>query len=171
MLQAALSQIEVRDVLVTPPTLPESIALSTTEVLRWSVTLPGNEQWSILTGGILLVFDAPQLSVTGASCLLFTSGAVTGIPTALSFSNLVSTLLTRAVVVISLQGVEIPPGYTMDVDVFVANSDAIAAHNVTTASEGRILVRPFRVVSEIAVAQLVGQQTDVNLAARLRSPR
>ena len=160
-MQLPLSQLETPHIKVPVVTaLPLSVALSTSALVIFEVVVPDNDHWFILTGGGQLAFDSAQMSLSSGISAIFPRGAITGSdPLAaiapMSVVNFVSANAGYAAV--TIPGSEMSAGQQLRIIVEVKNADGAAAHNVTTSSYMNLLVRPARLVTEIAVSGIMSQ--------------
>jgi hypothetical protein len=167
MIQAALSQVETRTIPLTVITgLPQVITTLAFVTVQWQFKVPTNEQWIFLAGGARAIIDNNLLRPVGSALVITTmDGTITVLPAVQT--NLLGVL--SLVVSVSLQGVELPPGANVDVYLDITNTDVVDRN--VTAMQGGVIVRPLRLVSEVAVANLSLERVDRNLNERLMRSR
>ena len=176
MLMAALSQVEVRHVAMEgTAAFPVAVAASGTSAVIFTVTVPTDELWVVLGCGARLAFDAVSLSIVSAFGQITPFGQTIdgNLGQSCIFPAVVANMsnLQIATSAFSLAGIELSPGANVRVTMAVTNSDAVNARNVTATvpapSYAGLVVRPFRLVTEIATARLVESRVDTALAQRL----
>lgn len=169
MLQAAYSQVETHiEPLVPDQSLPFTVAAGARSLVSASLTIPDRELWLVQSVGArirvtnqLLVATASQIAIVGGggSRFAFLPGPL---------SNMASILfwVTSA----NLASVELMPGTQVIVAFDLLNNDGVNARQVDLF-QGSVVVRRILLVSDLAVARLVQQNSDQGLAERLRAVR
>jgi hypothetical protein len=138
-----------------------------TELLSAQFNVPTNESWVVTMAGGVFTVDNSLVTVAG--------GYLDVTPPASSPHESIALVLTTSqislnwAIFVGLAGIVLGPGDVLTAVIRWGNSD-VAIRNVTAGAIG-IRYLPYRLVSEIAIAQLRNQQVDVNLAERLRSRR
>jgi hypothetical protein len=143
------------------------------------VVVPLRHYWVIIGGGVNIIVDDTRLVPNNGVCTItpfngtieLTAAGLTPGLTPWSVPLIINQQSTvNYWISINLQGVELSEGDQLGFQVTFTNTDAGAAHNVTTFS-GAIRYRPVLLVTEPAVARLNDGRQDQLLDPRLRARR
>lgn len=154
---------------------PLVVPNATTVVLSGSnLTVPNDEAWIVSFAGGHFIPDDNRVTLVSVFMGISPNARVIGatsripIPTQQGSITLAGSLALFTSIL--LAGVELMPGESMDLTLIFANSDAVGNHNVLSGTAG-IRYRPFKLVSEMAVAQLQAGRQDLLLDQRLKLTR
>lgn len=180
MIEVPKDVLTVKQIRLGVTGLPLVVPLSGTNfAFTVNQFVPAAEYWIVIGAGLVVVTDDSRVTVIGAVASITPSlGIIEETPATLTQLQTpwnVPIQVAQQTTVnwglsISLQGVELSEGDRFNLQVLFANSDAVAAHNVTSMT-GAIRVKPLKLVSEPAVARLNDGRQDFLLDQRLRAAR
>lgn len=180
MLRANYEALALAQQNFTATGLPFAVGAVSRATFNFSnIVVPRDEYWAVSFAGVRLDVDDVDLFPEAAAALItFPTGASwvegtgsgTLIPVPTQIYRDQDTTTPTHFISIFLAGIELMPGDIIAFTTQVFNADTLSTRNIIAVGGG-IRYRPFRLVSEQAVALLDRSRVDTGLDQRLRSVR